>query len=1241
MPEPLTTPRLVLARLRENWRLMVSIFAGVVVATALVAGAPIYLSSLERLGVDTEIDRTSNLILNVHVFSPNITLTDASLAESQDVIDSAIQRYLPESYSDERRFLRSATYLAGLPYQPLSDVAAGVASRGYIQHMTDIADHITFLDGRMATDNIVAGERGPIVEVILGAPSLDNFFVSVGDIIEMTPFVAHESRIYAHIVGIFEPIDEFSDYWRRNANVFLRPQPPQETPEVGINIAPDEPPLPLFTTQSAMVDAIAGTYPGSLVDSTWLLFMDKEGLKTYSADDGRARFTGFKNEVGLAMSGSAVLSGVPRLFDDFERRSFFSTIPLLLLLTLMVVTVLYYLAMMVSYLVQSREGDVALLRTRGAGTGRLLRLYALESVIITSIAVAGAPFIAMGMIALAGKLPYFQPITGGAALPVALSWQPFAVAAGVGVVCLGIYVIPALLGARSGLVDHRLKASRPATVPFFQRYYVDVGFLAIGGLVFWELQSRGNLVAGGLFRSAEVNEALLFAPVLFLVAVALIFMRFFPLVVRFLGGESPGLLHLVVAVAVVALGPGLALDVLLDDLGSRWVPQMVLGLGFGAAYWWTQSSIGSGIGSGVWRAPVHLVIGLAIQGVLVGLYIWQDPFQGGDPFNAARAAAIAAVPAQVLYLALRTGARRAPVWLSIGLWHMARNPLQYSWLVLLLVLVTGLAVLSTTVGGTLDTSHRERVLYETVADIRVTGVPGDLARGTEALKERYTEIAGVTGASMMLRESGAVGSSGRGRAFEVLAVESQEFPFMSWYRDDFSDRSLGTMMQALQGGRLFQPIMVPDDATSMGVYVKPADDFPNIFVWLIVEDADGLLTTMTMGRVGPSQWHLMRAAIPNRIRRPAQLVSIQIYEPAYGPAGTAGSIAFDDVHAVIDGPPDEARLLDDADNMVMLEDFEEGLAWTPLASSALANNTVTVRSIDPYSGGGSGVFQFGKDTDRGIRGFYYSATGGPVPVIVSETFSVANGRGVGETMVIGIDGRLVPVRVVDVARYFPTANPQLGGFMVADLEALLRHMRMVSPTANLTPNELIVTHAPGAGEAVAESLVEIVGRAAPVQIYDRAASLKAISLDPLISAGWKAMVVVSIAVIIFAATLGYVTYLLAFSARNRGEMAALRSVGVSKGQMLALLSMEHLVIAALGIGLGTWAGFQMSALMVSAVSVTEDGAAVLPPFRLVTDWAIMGSVYAALTGIFVLSIVALYRNVTGLSLHTVARQDAR
>ena len=75
---------------------------------------------------------------------------------------------------------------------------------------------------------------------------------------------------------------------------------------------------------------------------------------------------------------------------------------------------------------------------------------------------------------------------------------------------------------------------------------------------------------------------------------------------------------------------------------------------------------------------------------------------------------------QVLFFALRRLSRAYPVWVSMAIWRMARNPLQYSWLVLLIVMVTGLGVLATTVGGTLDRSYEERILYETGADLRVT-----------------------------------------------------------------------------------------------------------------------------------------------------------------------------------------------------------------------------------------------------------------------------------------------------------------------------------------------------------------------------------------------------------------------------------------------------------------------------------------------------------------------------------------
>ena len=84
-------------------------------------------------------------------------------------------------------------------------------------------------------------------------------------------------------------------------------------------------------------------------------------------EEVRARLANMESEVSNVMQGSAVFTGIETMLRRFERRSFFTGVPMLLLLVVMTMTVLYYILMMVSYLVTSREQDVALLRSRGVG----------------------------------------------------------------------------------------------------------------------------------------------------------------------------------------------------------------------------------------------------------------------------------------------------------------------------------------------------------------------------------------------------------------------------------------------------------------------------------------------------------------------------------------------------------------------------------------------------------------------------------------------------------------------------------------------------------------------------------------------------------------------------------------------------------------------------------------------------------------------------------------------------------
>ena len=168
-------------------------------------------------------------------------------------------------------------------------------------------------------------------------------------------------------------------------------------------------------------------------------------------------------------------------------------------------------------------------------------------------------------------------------------------------------------------------------------------------------------------------------------------------------------------------------------------------------------------------------------------------------------------------------------------------------------MVTGLAVLATTVGGTLNRSYQERILYDVGTDMRVSNIPGYIARSVGGLKERYLTIPGVTTVSMAFRGRGTLGANYTGSTFRVLAVEADDFQYHTWYRDDFSRNSLPEVMRALNPLSVNDPYLLPDDAEAIGIWVKPEDQYPNMYMWLVVQDADGVLDTRSLGNMGPPE----------------------------------------------------------------------------------------------------------------------------------------------------------------------------------------------------------------------------------------------------------------------------------------------------------------------------------------------------------------------------------------------------
>ena len=122
---------------------------------------------------------------------------------------------------------------------------------------------------------------------MIGTTPANVFSLKVGDKLELKPSLGTDVSIVAEIVGLIDPHDPSADYWQQNANVFMQPAPLEEIPDVGIEVDPEEPPIALFVTRQALLDSLGKAYPGSLVSSSWFIFIDKEPLKKIRPEELR------------------------------------------------------------------------------------------------------------------------------------------------------------------------------------------------------------------------------------------------------------------------------------------------------------------------------------------------------------------------------------------------------------------------------------------------------------------------------------------------------------------------------------------------------------------------------------------------------------------------------------------------------------------------------------------------------------------------------------------------------------------------------------------------------------------------------------------------------------------------------------------------------------------------------------------------------------------------------------------
>ena len=509
---------LVLRRASGHRRLLSAVIVGVILAVGLMSATEIYRNALRELGIDVDLSRQDKVELDLTISSSTHNFAAASFDRRQAVVTERLDR-IDQFLSGSSQRVVSSTFFLTDPGAPRTEEPD--RARSNLQYFTGLDPHINIDAGRLPT--VAAGttpQNAPLIEVAIGSEAARLFGVGLGDTFDLHPFWRSDlPPVGVTVVGILSRVDPSDEYWGRRTDQFFIDTRNWQT-------------YLFFTAKATLLEVLPGhiaDIDGRIED---LAYFDLDLIDAADAKPLAASLRALERAVGAGIDRSRVQTELPTALAAFSQKEFFAQVPLLVMTLQIVAIVLYYLVMVAALLVDRQAGEVALLKSRGAGSNHILGIYGVEGMLLAGLGFALGPLLALGAVAALGLTPAFDGLSGGQLLDVRLTPAVYAWAGLGAVLSFFALLIPAIRAGRRSIIQYKQSLSRPDTASAFHRYYLDLVIVVVAALLFFQLQNSDSLVTEELFGDLNYDPLLLLAPAVFLVTVAVVFLRLFPLLLR-------------------------------------------------------------------------------------------------------------------------------------------------------------------------------------------------------------------------------------------------------------------------------------------------------------------------------------------------------------------------------------------------------------------------------------------------------------------------------------------------------------------------------------------------------------------------------------------------------------------------------------------------------------------------------------------------------------------------------------
>jgi putative ABC transport system permease protein len=530
-------------RLWNNKGLTLCLIVGLVTAVALMSSIPLYTDAANFKVLKDELSKAGEGRIR-----PPFAFMYRYIGAWHGAIDmedfEPVNEYISNSVPGSIGLpaLSTARYIKSDNFSlfPMSD-AAYIGIRQPLGWVS-----IGFVDGFQEHVNIIEGQfpqpatgDSDMIEVAISQEFAEQTGLQPGEsyIMFRQPEAATDesgvrpkaTQFTIRIAGIWVAIDENDPYW------FYSPK------SLATNLAvPEE----SFRTR------VAPSMEGEIYAAVWYIVFDGEDVRTDDVPElvGRINYT--NSRVSTLLNNTVLDISPLQQLENYRYTTFVMTIVLYVFSVPILGLVLYFIGLISGLVVERQRGEIAILKSRGAGDAQVVGIYALQALTVGIVGLVAGLYVGRWLAVVMGNTISFLTFGDRQPLPVTITPRAIRMALlGVGIAFVAT-LWPAMQAARLTIVTYKRDRARAMEKPFWQRYFLDFLLLIPAGYGYYTLRNRGTIdFLGGQSGGNPFQDPLLFlVPAITIFAVSLLLVRIFPMVMEALAWLSG---HVVRAVSIV------------------------------------------------------------------------------------------------------------------------------------------------------------------------------------------------------------------------------------------------------------------------------------------------------------------------------------------------------------------------------------------------------------------------------------------------------------------------------------------------------------------------------------------------------------------------------------------------------------------------------------------------------------------------------------------------------------------